>query len=184
MFSMPCDKVLHLAATHNFHHKVLFIHSSSCLDAGISIYPFIWALFATGCHYTYDNELIKVLCPGDQLHMIGNIQNWHGRNMRIVSLVENLFHMFTVLLLMIEAIAISLPQKLDNVLLAVLLYFLCHMTRCCILLPYRVAQKKVYTCMLQTLTSHKSHFLLIFDGKTYINEKVIHQRVYFSVCPS
>ena len=48
---------------------------------------------------------------------------------------------------------------------------------------YRVAQKKVYTCMLQTLTSHKSHFLLIFDGKTYINEKVIHERVYFSVCP-
>ena len=48
---------------------------------------------------------------------------------------------------------------------------------------YRVAQKKVYTCVLQTLTSHKSHFLLIFDGKTYINEKVIHKRVYFSVCP-
>ena len=46
---------------------------------------------------------------------------------------------------------------------------------------YRVAQKKVYTCMLQTLTSHKSHFLLTFDGKTYINEKVIHERVYFSV---
>ena len=37
--------------------------------------------------------------------------------------------------------------------------------------------------MLQTLTSHKSHFLLIFDGKTYINEKVIHDRVYFLVCP-
>ena len=34
---------------------------------------------------------------------------------------------------------------------------------------YRVAQKKVYTCMLQTLTSHKSHFLLIFDGKTHMN---------------
>ena len=48
---------------------------------------------------------------------------------------------------------------------------------------YRVEQKKVYTCMLHTLTSHKSHFLLIFDGKTYINEKVIHERVYFSVCP-
>ena len=58
---------------------------------------------------------------------------------------------------------------------------------CCYLFivfnKYRVAQKKVYTCMQQTLTSHKSHFLLIFDGKMYINEKVIHERVYFSVCP-
>ena len=51
------------------------------------------------------------------------------------------------------------------------------------ILNYRVAQKKVYTCMLQTLISHKSHFLLIFEGKTYVNEKVIHERVYFSVCP-
>ena len=47
---------------------------------------------------------------------------------------------------------------------------------------YRVAQKKVDTCVLLTLTSHKSHFFLIFDGKTYINEKVTHERVYFSVC--
>ena len=47
---------------------------------------------------------------------------------------------------------------------------------------YRVDQKKVYTCMLQTLTSHKSHFLLIFDGKTYIYEQVIHERVYISEC--
>ena len=46
-----------------------------------------------------------------------------------------------------------------------------------------ICRNKVYTCMLQTLTSHKSHFLLIFDGKTYINEKVIHERVYFSGCP-
>ena len=51
------------------------------------------------------------------------------------------------------------------------------------IVPYRVAQKKVDTCVLQTLTSHKSHFFLIFDGKTYINGKVIHERVYFSVCP-
>ena len=43
-------------------------------------------------------------------------------------------------------------------------------------------KKKVYTCMLQTLTLHKSHFILVIDGKTYINEKVIHERVYFSVC--
>ena len=43
--------------------------------------------------------------------------------------------------------------------------------------------KNVYTYMLNTLTSHKSHFLLILEGKTYINEKVIHERVYFSVCP-
>ena len=42
--------------------------------------------------------------------------------------------------------------------------------------------KKVYTYMLQTLTSHKSHFLLIFDGETHINEKIIHERVYFSAC--
>ena len=59
-------------------------------------------------------------------------------------------------------------------------YNLCQ--RAGVKIIYRVDQKKVYTCMPQTLTSHKSHFLLIFDGKTYINEKDIHERVYFSVC--
>ena len=50
-FYLPYDKVLHLAAAHNLHHKVLFIHGSSCFDIGISTDPFIWALFATGYHH-------------------------------------------------------------------------------------------------------------------------------------
>ena len=91
MFSLPYDKVLHLAATHNLHHKVLFIHGSSCFNIGISTDPFICALFATGCHHPWDHKFDKVLCLGDQLHVIGNIQHRHRRILRIVSLVDNLF---------------------------------------------------------------------------------------------
>ena len=38
-----CDKVSQLVAKHNLHHKVLFIHGSSCFDTGITIYPFTGA---------------------------------------------------------------------------------------------------------------------------------------------
>ena len=92
---LPYDKVLHLLATHNLHHKVLFIHRSSCFNIGVSTDPFIWAPFATGSHHLKEHKCGKVLCLADQLHMIGNIQHWHKRNTRIVSLVENLFRMFT-----------------------------------------------------------------------------------------
>ena len=91
-FYLPYDKVLHLAAAHNLHHKVLFIHGSSCFDIGISTDPFIWEIFATGCYHPWDHEFGKVLCLGDMIHMIRNIQHWHGSNIRILSLVKNLFH--------------------------------------------------------------------------------------------
>ena len=41
---LPYDKVLHLLATHNLHHKVLFIHRSTSFYIGITTNPFIWAL--------------------------------------------------------------------------------------------------------------------------------------------
>ena len=50
VFSLPYDRVLHLADAHNLHHKFFFIHGSSCFDIDIRTDPFIWVLFATGCH--------------------------------------------------------------------------------------------------------------------------------------
>ena len=136
MFFLPYDQVLHLAATHDLHQKVLFIHCSSCFNIIISTDPLIWALFATGCHNPQDHEFGKVLCLGDQLHMIGNIQHWHRRNIRIVSLVENLFHIVYSVSVDDQGNCDFLTSEVGHVLLAVLQCSLCHMTRCCILLPH------------------------------------------------
>ena len=92
VFSLPYDKVLHLAAAHNLHHKVLFIHCSSCFDTGISTDPFIWALFCHWMPQPLGPWIREVFGLGDMLHMIRNFQYWHWRNIRIVSFIDNLFH--------------------------------------------------------------------------------------------
>ena len=74
-FYLPYDKVLHLAAAHNLHHKVLFIHGSSCFDIGISTDPFIWEIFATGCYHPWDHAFGKVslgICYGWRVWAILN----------------------------------------------------------------------------------------------------------------
>ena len=64
-----------------------------------------------------------ILCLGDQLHMIGNIQHWYGRNIRIVSLVENLFHIVYSVSEDDQGNCDFLTLEVEHVLLSVLLCF-------------------------------------------------------------
>ena len=153
MFFSPYDKVPHLAATYNLHHKVLLGHDGSLFHIGISTDPFIRALFATGCHHPKNHEFGKVLCLGDQLHMIANIQRWHRWNIRIVSLVENLFHIVYSVSVDEQGNCDFLTSEVGRVLLAVLLCFLCHMTECCISLMHII-------CIISSFLFMVAHVLI------------------------